>query len=209
MTEWTFKGREFTNCNCAYGCPCQFNALPTHGDCKAVVGIQIDTGHHGETRLDGLRFAGVFAWPGPIHLGNGQVQPIVDKRANEAQRNAMLRIISGQDTEPGATIFSVFAATFTTVHPPIFADIDLEIDVEKRRARLKVSGVIELRGEPIVNPVTGKEFRGRINLPNGFEYLIAEMGRGWSKTHGAIAMDLADSYGQFAQLHLSQNGIVH
>jgi hypothetical protein len=209
MTEWMFKGREFTNCNCAYGCPCQFNALPTHGDCKAVVGIQIDKGHHGDTLLDGLRFAGVFAWPGPIHLGNGQVQPIVDQRANEAQRNAMLRIISGQDTEPGATIFSVFAATFTTVHPPIFADIDLEIDVEKRRARLKVPGLIELRGEPIVNPVTGKEFRGRINLPNGFEYLIAEMGRGWSKTQGAIALDLADCYGQFAELHLSQNGIVH
>jgi len=209
MTKWMFKGREFTNCNCAYGCPCQFNALPTHGDCKAVVGIQIDEGHHGETQLDGLRFAGVFAWPGPIHLGNGQVQPIVDKRANNSQREAILRIISGQDTDPGATIFSVFAATFATVHQPIFADIDLEIDVQKRRARLRVPGLVEQRGEPIVNPVTGKEFRGRIDLPNGFEYLIAEMGRGWSKTQGAIALDLADSYGQFAELHLCQSGVVH
>jgi len=209
MTEWMFKGREFANCNCAYGCPCQFNALPTHGDCKAVVGMQIDKGHHGETSLDGLRFAGIFAWPGPIHLGNGEAQPIVDKRANEAQRNAMLRIISGQDTEPGATVFSVFAAMLATVHPPVFTDIDLEIDVDKRRARLVVPGLIEQRGEPIVNPVTGQEFRGRINLPNGFEYLVAEMGRGWSKTQGAIALDLADSYGQFAELHLCQNGIVH
>lgn len=209
MVEWVFKGREFTNCNCAYGCPCQFNALPTHGNCQAVIGIQIDTGRYGETSLDGLRFAGVFAWPGPIHLGNGQVQPIVDKRANDAQRNAILRIVSGQDTEPGATIFNVFAATFATVHAPVFADIDLEIDVEKRRARLKVPGLIEQRGEPIVNPVTGKEFRGRIDLPNGFEYLRAEMGRGWSKTQGTIALDLADSYGQFAQLHLSHKGVVH
>src|SRR5690242_9124576 len=61
MVEWAFKGREFTNCNCAYGCPCQFNALPTHGNCQAVIGIQIDEGHHGQTSLDGLRFAGVFA----------------------------------------------------------------------------------------------------------------------------------------------------
>ncbi|MGA7790694.1 MAG: DUF1326 domain-containing protein, partial [Xanthobacteraceae bacterium] len=29
------------NCNCAYGCPCQFNALPTHGNCEAVAGMQI------------------------------------------------------------------------------------------------------------------------------------------------------------------------
>ena len=207
--QWMLKGREFANCNCAYGCPCQFNALPTHGDCKAVVGMQIDKGHHGDTSLDGLRFAGIFAWPGPIHLGNGEAQPIVDKRASEAQRNAILRIISGQDTEPGATVFSVFAAMLATVHPPIFADIDLAIDVDKRRARLVVPGLIEQRGEPIVNPVTGQEFRGRINLPNGFEYLVAEMGRGWSKTQGAIALDLADSYGQFAELHLCQNGIVH
>ena len=26
-TKWTIKGREFVNCNCSYGCPCQFNGL--------------------------------------------------------------------------------------------------------------------------------------------------------------------------------------
>ena len=47
-TKWTLHGREFANCNCSYGCPCQFNALPTHGNCWAVVGIEIDKGHHGD-----------------------------------------------------------------------------------------------------------------------------------------------------------------
>lgn len=206
--KWTIHGREFANCNCAYGCPCQFNALPTHGNCSAVVGMQIDKGHHGDTKLDGLRLAGIFSWPGPIHEGKGQAQPIVDKRANAAQRDALLRIMGGLDTEPGATMFSVFAAMLTKVHDPIFTDIDFEVDIEKRRARLKVPGFIEQRGEPIVNPVTGAEFRGRIDLPNGFEYTLAEMGRGWSKTDGPIKLDLADSYGQFAELHLSQSGIV-
>lgn len=207
--RWSFRGREFTNCNCAYGCPCQFNALPTYGDCRAVMGIQIDSGHHGDTALDGLRFAGIFDWPGPIHLGNGQVQPIVDRRASEAQRNAILRIVSGEDTEPGATIFNVFAATLVKVYPPVFADIDLDVDVGKRRARLNVRGYIEQRGEPIVNPVTGKEFRGRIDLPNGFEYAIAEIGRGWSKATGPLSFELADSHGYFAELHLSDRGVVH
>ena len=206
--KWTIHGREFTNCNCAYGCPCQFNALPTHGNCQAVVGVQIDKGFHGETGLDGLRFAGVFAWPGPIHMGKGEVFPIVDRRASEDQRVAILRIMSGQDTEPGATIFNVFAATFVTVHPPVFADIEMDVDVDKRRASMKVPGYIEQRGEPIVNPVSGAEYRGRIDLPNWFEYTLAEMGRGWSKTEGPIKLDLNDSYGQFAQLHLCQDGIV-
>jgi hypothetical protein len=79
--KWMLKGREFAHCNCAYGCPCQFNALPTHGDCHAVLAHDIEQGYHGDTKLDGLKFAGIVSWPGPIHLGHGQVQPIVDERA--------------------------------------------------------------------------------------------------------------------------------
>jgi len=208
-TTWTIHGREFANCNCAYGCPCQFNGLPTHGDCSAVVGIEIDNGHHGDTVLDGLRIAGIFSWPGPIHMGNGQALPIVDQRADAAQRNALLRIMSGQDTAAGATMFNVFASMLTTIHEPVFTDIDFAVDVKKRQARLKVAGLIDQRGEPIVNPVTGTEFKGAIVLDGGFEYTRAEMGRGWTKTDGPIKLDLADSYGQFAELHLCQDGIIH
>ena len=100
-TTWTIHGREFANCNCNYGCPCQFNALPTYGNCSAVVGIQIDSGHHGDTKLDGLRLAGIFRWPGPIYMGNGEALPIVDVRADAAQRDAICGIMSGQDTKPG------------------------------------------------------------------------------------------------------------
>lgn len=206
--EWTIHGREFANCNCAYGCPCQFNALPTHGNCSAVVGMQIDQGHHGNTKLDGLRIAAILSWPGPIHLGNGQALPIVDKRADAAQREAILRIMSGLDTKPGATMFSVFATVLSKMHEPVFSDIDFEVDVKQRRARLKVAGYIDQRGEPIVNPVTGAEYRGAIVLEDGFEYTRAEMGRGWSNTEGPIKLELADSYGQFAELHLCQDGII-
>jgi hypothetical protein len=31
MVEWEIHGMEFGSCNCAYGCPCQFNALPWLG----------------------------------------------------------------------------------------------------------------------------------------------------------------------------------
>jgi hypothetical protein len=208
-TKWTLHGREFANCNCAYGCPCQFNALPTHGHCWATIGIQIDQGFHGEVPLDGLRVAGIFRFPGPIHLGNGEAQAIIDKRASEAQRTALLRIMSGQDTKPGATMFNVFAAMLSKTYPPVFTDIDFDVDIGKRRSRLKVAGYIEQRGEPILNPVTGEEFRGRIDLPNGFEYTLAEMGRGWTKASGPIAYELADSYGQFCELHLCQDGVIH
>src|SRR5918995_6445056 len=132
MTDisWTIKGREFVHCNCAYGCPCKFNALPTHGDCRAVAAIDIEEGHHGETRLDGLRIAVVLAWPGPIHEGDGEALPIVDERASPQQREALLRIMSGEDTIPGATFFQVFSTTYEKVHDPVFTKIDLDVDVD-------------------------------------------------------------------------------
>ena len=207
--QWTIKGREFVHCNCAYGCPCQFNALPTHGDCRAVAAVEIEEGWHGDTRLDGLRIAMIVSWPGPIHDGGGQVVPIVDERADEAQREALLRIMSGLDTEPGATFFQVFSTTFETVHEPVFAPIAFDLDVEGRTARLDVPGAIEARGEPIRNPVTGDEHRARINLPHGFEYETAEIGRGWAETKGAVTISLADSHAQFAPLHMTQSGVVH
>jgi hypothetical protein len=208
-TQWAIHGREFANCNCAYGCPCQFNALPTHGNCCAVVGVEIYRGFHGDTKLDGLRLAGIFRWPGPIHMGNGEAVPIVDRRADAKQRDAILRIMTGQDTTPGATMFNVFASMLSKAYDPVFTDIDFAVDIDKRRAHLKVAGLIEQRGEPIVNAVTGKESRARIDIVGGFEYKLAEIGRGWTKTDGPIKLDLADSYGQFCELHLCQDGIIN
>ena len=209
MTDWTIKGREFVHCNCAWGCPCQFNALPTHGNCKAVAAIEIDEGFHGETRLDGLRIGMIMSWPGAIHEGAGAVVPIVDERADAAQRDALLRIMTGQDTAEGSTIFQVFSTTFDTVHDPVFARIDLDLDVDAREAAYTVPGLLEARGEPLRNPVTGEAHRARINLPEGFEYDVCEVGRGWAETQAPLAISLADSHAQFAQLHMNQGGVVH
>lgn len=206
--KWTIKGQEFVNCNCSYGCPCQFSGLPTHGFCQAVGGFQILEGSHGDVRLDGLNFVGIFRWPGPIHLGKGEGCVVIDERATPEQRNAILRIVTGQDTEPGATIFQVFSTTFEKLHEPIFAPIHFEVDVDERRARLTVPGITDGRGEPIKNPVTGAEHRARIDLPDGFEYTLAEVGRGWTKATRPFGMELSDSYGQFARLHLTQSGVV-
>ena len=208
MTDWAIRAHEFSNCSCTYGCPCQFNGLPNNNYCRAVVGFHIHLGNHGTTRLDGLKVAGMFSWPGPIHLGHGEAAIIIDKRATDDQRAALLRILTGQDTEPGATIFNVFASTLEKVHDPIFADIEFEVDIDRRRAHIAIPGYAESRGEPILNPVTGAEHRIRIDSPNGFEFRLAEVGRGWSKTRKPMNMDLADSYAHFCELNLCQNGVI-
>jgi len=208
MTNWEIKGAELVNCTCEYGCNCQFNGLPDKGHCHAVAGIRIDEGHHGETRLDGLHIAAIFKWPGAIHEGNGEVVAFVDERADEAQRDALLRIITGQDTDPFATMFAVYASTVTTMNPPVFTRIDLDLDVERRRGRIHVDGYIDTVGEPIHNKATGTETRAQIVLPEGFEYSVAEIGSASSRTSGPVVVEMQDSYGQFAELHLNNHGVV-
>jgi hypothetical protein len=84
MAKSMIKGREFAHCNCAYGCPCQFNALPTYWHCHALVAMEIDEGFYGRTRLDGLRVVVAMRWPGAIHEGNGEIAPIIDEPRDAA-----------------------------------------------------------------------------------------------------------------------------
>ena len=209
MTIWEFRGRELVNCTCTYGCNCQFNGLPDKGHCYAVAGIQIDEGHHGDTRLDGLKIGAIFKWPGPIHEGNGEALAFVDRKADEAQRDALLKIMTGQDTDPFATMFAVYASTITNMHEPVFTDIDFEVDVDGRRGRLSIPGYVEMTGEPIRNKVSGEESRAQIVLPAGFEYEVADIGSASSRTTGGpMQVEYSDSYGQFAHLHLNSQGVV-
>ena len=209
MTYWEFKGRELVNCTCDYGCACQFNGLPDKGHCYAVAGIQIDQGYHGNTPLGGLKIAAVYKWPGPVHEGNGEALPFVDQRADDKQREALLRIMVGEDTDPFATMLAVYASTVTKLHDPVFTDIDFEVDVDSRKGRLSIAGYVEMTGEPIRNKVSGEESRAQIVLPNGFEYAVADIGSASSRTTGGpMQVDFKDTYGQFAHLHLSSRGVV-
>src|SRR4051812_27000761 len=105
--KWMIRGREFSNCNCNHGCPCQFNSPSTHAFCEAIGNVIIDEGYFNDTKLDGLCFAGIFKWPGQIADGNGKSQFIIDERANTAQREAIRKIAHGESTAPGTTLFYV------------------------------------------------------------------------------------------------------
>ncbi|HZI31640.1 MAG TPA: DUF1326 domain-containing protein, partial [Candidatus Binatia bacterium] len=96
--EWEMQGTEYVNCNCAWGCPCQFNSPPTHGNCHATGFVQIDKGRFGKVSLDGLRWGVMGAWPAAIHLGNGRLQTIIDERATPEQRQAIETISHGGET---------------------------------------------------------------------------------------------------------------
>lgn len=207
--DWHIQGLDVSTCSCDWGCPCQFMALPTRGYCHAAVGFLVTRGHFGKTPLDGLAFGGLFTWPKAIHEGNGEAQPIVDVRASEAQRDALLKIMSGEETEPGATIFNVFAATYTKVHTPMFKPMAVEADFTTRTGRFDVEGVFEARVEPIRNPITGAASYARISLPDGFEYEQAEVVSSHVRTLNApIALAWQGRHGHIARLDMTGKGVV-
>ena len=202
-TIWRLVGEEVGSCNCAWGCPCQFNALPTHGRCEGMGVVQIREGYFGETRLDGVRFARLFWWPGAIHEGNGLRQLIIDAHATAAQRAALLALDSGAH---GGPIWEIFAAVCPTVLEPRIAPIHLEVDRERRRATVRIPEVGEIEAEPIKNPVTGEEHRARIVLPRGFEFQEAEMGNAVVLRASAgerVRFEHYNSYTQFCAINWS------
>src|SRR5262249_51406719 len=132
FVEWEIQGVQISHCNCEVGCPCQFNALPSHGHCRAYMFMQIDQGHFGKVKLDGVRWGGLFSWPGPIHMGNGTGMTVVDERANARQRAAIEAIAVGKETAPGKLITQVFSTVIANRWPTLFKRIELDIDKKKR-----------------------------------------------------------------------------
>ena len=45
-------------------------------------------------------------------------------------------------------------------------------------------------------------------MPNGFEFTLAEVGRGWAKTKGAIKLSLEDSHAHFSELNITGTGVI-
>lgn len=207
--DWYVEGQSFGSCSCIYACPCQFEGLPSRGECRGFEVLRIDSGHFGAVDLAGVKAALLYAWPGPIFEGGGEMQVVVDEAADAAQREALVKILHGEETNEGATHWWVFHAMCDRVHEPLFLPIDYAVDIDARRARVSIPGLLESVGRPIVSPATGDEHRVRIDIPNGIEFELAEVGSATTTASGAIRLDLADTYGQFNLLRHSRDGVVH
>lgn len=209
MIDWQIDGVLFGSCNCDYGCPCQFEQRPSHGHCHGFEVGRIERGQFGEVTLDGMCYALLYAWPGAIFEGKGTLQAVVDEKANAQQRQALVSVLHGGETEEAVTHWWVYRAMSDIVHEPLIRPIEFEVDIEKRRAKVLIPGVLESAGRPIISPATGGEHRVRIEIPNGIEFESAEIGSASTKAAGLIPLALNDTYGQFNILRHSGRGVVH
>lgn len=206
QANWRLEGEWLKNCSCAFGCPCDFNARPTHGECKGFLGMRITKGYFENINLDGLSFFVVVQFPGPLHEGNGQAQPIIDERADKAQRDALFQIMSGQHSAEG-TLFHIFSMIVNKMHEPVFAPVTFSFDKDARTASLSIPGTLDSSVEPIKNPVTGAPHRIRVVMPEGFEHHEGEVASATIHSGGAIRFDTEGSHSTLANVVQTPQGV--
>jgi hypothetical protein len=206
---WKMKGQWLKSCNCDYGCPCDFNSLPSKTSCEGMLAMKIEEGYFKDVNLDGVVWAGTYAWPGALHEGNGTFLPVVDEKATDEQRNAILTILSGQEQVDG-TFFQIVSMIVTKVIEPKFLPIEFEFNQEKRTARVAIPGVLETVTNPIKNPITGAEHRIQTVMPEGFEYHMAETASAdVNKGLGEIQFDWPMGHSALCHVEHTSNGVVH
>ena len=206
--DWQIKGSKISACNCNYGCPCQFNAPPSHDKCEGVDVLEIEEGHFGDISLDGLRVGCLAGWPGAIHEGDGVGQVIIDERADEDQREALYKIFSGEEQEP-TTAFSIYASTMHEDYAAIVKPIEMRRDLDERTAAVFIPGVIEVEVQPIRNTVTGEPHHARVVLPGGFEFNEADLASASFAAFGDLKFDYKDRTAIFSRFAYGPQGIVN
>jgi hypothetical protein len=98
------------------------------------------------------------------------LQLYITKKADGSQRDAIIRIFSGQSKGDGP--FALFAGTFKYVLESQFVEIVAIIDGKK--SSFSVPEVMDVQIESFVNPITGEEQETKIELPKGFIWRLAQ-----------------------------------
>ncbi len=168
--KWSLTAEYIQSCNCDYGCPCNFNALPSRGNCEALLGYHITKGVVGGTKLDGVTFAQGLYWPRAIHQGNGVARLYVDPRASAAQRKAVEELVAGKI---GGGVFEIFPKTWSKTYSTKAAKIGWRFGGYD--SKFTVEGVGEVASSHIRNPVSGDTFEGKIVLPGGIAWKKADV----------------------------------
>jgi hypothetical protein len=164
VPTWHVRGQVILACNCDYGCPCNFNGLPTTGKCEGNWNWHITDGSYGDVSLSGLTFGVAVNWPKAIHNGNGDGVVVIDERANEAQREALQMLIAGKAGGP----WKIISSTISKVSGPHY--VPFEVKFDGFHSSVSAGDFVELQMEPVRNPVTNAEVHPRAVLPEGMVF---------------------------------------
>ena len=85
-TAWSVKANYTDSCSCDPTCPCFFGSAPTLGHCEGVTLVEIESGHYGDVRLDGVKVLAVYR-------GGDWIKFYVTDEADKAQTEAAVKLL--------------------------------------------------------------------------------------------------------------------
>jgi len=203
-TKWNFEAEYITGCNCDWGCPCNFNARPTQGNCLGFGAWQITRGVFGATQLDGVRFADAWYFPKLVEQGNATTRLYIDTAATPEQRQAIEEIHSGRH---GGGIFEVFAPLIKTRYPTKLANIDFHFD--GAQSWFRVDATIQVTSDTIKYP-DGTVITPRLVLPHGIEFkeALATNATNWWMRDEELLGHYENKYCAVAIVKFSEQGCI-
>ena len=139
------------------------------------------------------------------------MQLVIDEDTTEDQRKGIEAILSGKDTDEMATGWYIFNAMCPTKHETIYRKIDSTINQEDRIGNAKVAGMFDLVVKPLSNPVSGAPHRAAMALPNGQDFLYAEVASGTTITKAESILQLpnnTDTHSQLSRNKMNNHGMI-
>jgi hypothetical protein len=184
--KWTMRGEYAESCNCDYLCPCIYTnpqGPATNDHCTAAMVFRIDQGNCGNTKLDGLKFALLIRSGRVMADGNWVFAGVVDERADDAQRQALGMIVSGNAGGPPSFIREHLVSEFRGI---AFKPIEFELTGLRRSVTIpeilafQIEGVMprSRAGEPIYLDNTSHPANRRLALARAKETHVHGFGLG-------------------------------
>jgi hypothetical protein len=193
--NWQLDGTVLIACNCDWGCPCNFNALPSRGNCEGGWIWLIERGHLGDVQVDGLAIALFADWPGAIHEGGGRAVAYMDDRASDAQREALRGLLRGEVGGP----WGIFCNTFELDGPEAAR---FETSLADYSTRVTIGDAVALELQKIRNPVTQAEAHPEMVLPEGLVLKRARLAASRVfRVRGGVDYDHSGQYAAFGPFH--------
>ncbi len=146
-TGYLLEGTLLEACSCQILCPCWVGEDPDGGVCYGMNAYFVRSGQAGGVDVSGLNFITINLIPGNILVsGSWKVVHLIDDRATEEQREALLAAFRGRFGGPLADLFTLTGEVLGTEVVPI------EHEVAGGAGSLRVPGMIEARMDPYRGP---------------------------------------------------------
>jgi len=186
---WGVSGTYFETCNCEAACPCVFLSAPSTGECTLLVGWHVDRGRFGDVKLDGLNAALAVYSPGHMLEVPWQAALYLDQRASPEQKDALLRIFSGQAGGHPAVVAQHIGEVLGVTSAPI------EYRAEGKKRSLRIDGIAEAAIEAIEGPNGDVKLSGvPLTVVPGYDLVASKSSRLSYDDHGK-AWDLSGKNG--------------